>query len=216
MTLKTMGNKFFEIFGRLMLIFLFVGVIAGVAYYYGFMTKKPDNKTTQIIVATGNSLTPTAVPTKTVIETMQLSGGINAFTKYIAVAPRDWQTTKDPSNNEAIDKLTLTKNGYSIVIYQAGMGGSMYSFADAKAEGPFAQDYTGTYTDFTGATGEKYRRIDSTSQNKPGEKSFTIVEKKTDSYQTPTTFGAISYTTPLSPDAAMLKEMDAIISSLKK
>ena len=115
-----------------------------------------------------------------------------------------------------MDKLIISKDGYSITIYQAAMGGSMYSFSDTKVDGPMAQEYTGKYVDFIGAKGEKFRRIDSSAQNKPGEKNFTVLIFGTDSYQTPTIFGAISYTAPIAPDETMLKEMDSIISSLSK
>ena len=219
-----MKNKFFEIFGRVMLIIIVLGSIAGAAYFYG-MSRSVTSKVEKDLDLTvdesdidtstnydSNATQPTVAP----VAKVQVAEGAVEHAKYTASVPEDWTVTKDPSNSNDMDKLTLTKNGYTVVIYQANMGGSMYSFSDAKVDGPFAQEYTGTYSDFIGATGEKFRRIDSSSQNKPGEKNYGVLVFGSDAYQTPTTFGRISYTTPLNPTKDMLDEMDSIISSLKK
>lgn len=219
-----MSNKFFEIFGKVVLVLILLGVVAGGAYYYGMTrngTKSADEK---LVLTTGendgstnstsgsNSTAPTTAP---VVKVLIAAGSVE-HAKYTASVPEDWTVTKDPNNSNDMDKLTLTKNGYTIVIYQANMGGSMYSFSDAKVDGPFAQQYSGTFSDFTGASGEKFRRIDSSSQNKPGEKNYGVLVFGSDAYQTPTIFGGITYTTPLSSSADMLEEMDSIIASLKK
>lgn len=219
-----MNNKFFEIFGRVMLIIIVLGSIAGAAYFYG-MSRSVTSKVEKDLDLTvdesdidtstnydSNATQPTVAP----VAKVQVAAGAVEHTKYTASVPEDWTVTKDPSSSNDMDKLTLTKNGYTVVIYQANMGGSMYSFSDAKVDGPFAQEYTGTYSDFIGATGEKFRRIDSSSQNKPGEKNYGVLVFGSDAYQTPTTFGGISYTTPLNPTKGMLDEMDSIIGSLKK
>ncbi len=216
-----MGNKFFEIFGRLALVIIIIVGIAGVAYYYGSQKNDTDKKEKEIVVAVNESVSPTSAvnqsPTKAPVAKVQIKAGATGHTLYTVSVPADWKSSKDEVNNsDSSDTLTLSKDGYSLVIHQANMGGSLYSFEDAKVDGPFAQEYKGTYVDFTGVNGEKYRRIDASSQNKPGEKNFTVVEKKTDSYQAPTTFGALSYTTPLSPASDLLDEMDDIVASLKK
>lgn len=217
-----MGSKFFEIFGKVVLVLVLLGGVAGGAYYYGSTqsaTLKTEDKLVLKNDANGgtsptesNSTMPTTAPVAKVL----VDAGSVEHAKYTASVPEDWTVTKDPSNSNDMDKLTLTKDGYTIVIYQANMGGSMYSFSDAKVDGPFAQQYSGTYSDFTGVSGEKFRRIDSSSQNKPGEKNYGVLVFGSDAYQTPTVFGGISYTTPLNPSADMLDEMDSIISSLKK
>ena len=214
-----MKNKFFEIFGRVMLLIIVLGSIAAVAYYYG-MNRNGDVKDDKLVIVTEDSNIDTTSdfrePTTAPVKKVQVAAGAVEHTKYTVSVPEDWTVTKDPSNSNDMDKLTLTKNGYTVVIYQANMGGSMYSFSDAKVDGPFAQEYSGTYSDFTGASEEKFRRIDSSSQNKPGEKNYGVLVFGSDAYQTPTTFGGISYTTPISPTSDMLDEMDFIISSLKK
>lgn len=219
-----MNNKFFEIFGKIVLIVIVLGGVAGGAYYYGMKGGNTEKDKKDLVLKseegstsdTANSDSDQVEPTKAPVATVQVNAGSVEHTKYSINVPEDWTSTKDTSNSNDMDKLTLTKNGYTVVIYQANMGGSMYSFSDAKVDGPMAQEYTGTYSDFTGATGEKYRRIDSSSQNKPGEKSYGVLVFGSDAYQTPTTFGGISYTTPLNPSEEMLDEMDSIISSLKK
>jgi len=219
----SLQNKFFEILGRVLVIVLALVAVAGVAFYYGTQKGADEaSKKTELNIVTSETNSPDTIDStgtkvaKATVSTVQISSGAANHTQYTVTVPSDWQATKDPSNSSDMDKLTLTKNGYTVVIYQANMGGSMYSFKDAKVDGPFAQEYSGTYSDFTGASGEKYRRIDSSSQNKPGEKSFGVLVFGVDVYQTPTTFGGLSYTTPLSPGKDMLDEMDSIISSLKK
>lgn len=203
---------------------MLLGVVAGGAYYLGMTRNGAGKVDDKLILTTGDtdgssnstSGSNSTAPTPAQVAKVLVTAGSVEHAKYTASVPEDWTVTKDPSNSNDLDKLTLTKNGYTIVIYQANMGGSMYSFSDAKVDGPFAQEYSGTYSDFTGASGEKFRRIDSSSQNKPGEKNYGVLVFGSDAYQTPTVFGGISYTTPLNPTADMLKEMDFIISSLKK
>lgn len=154
------------------------------------------------------------LPTSTQAATLKIKAGSAEHAQYTVDVPEDWKSDHSIAEKD-MDKLIISKNGYIVTIYQANMGGSMYSFEDAKVEGPMAQEYTGKFTDFVGVAGEKYRRIDSSAQNKPGEKNYSVLVYGTDSYQTPTVFGAISYTTPIGPDTKILEEMDSIISSLK-
>lgn len=210
-------NHFFAVLGKLTLFVVLIGAVGVGAYYLG--TKNPSTETKkEFIVATSDALISptTGMDATTTKETNQVSAGAAQMTPYTVAVPTDW-TTKHELEKDDMDTLILSKDGYMITIYQAGMGGMMYSFPDTpQDDGPMVQSYTGTYTDFTGRNGEKYRRIDSSSQNKPGEKSFTILSKGTSAYINPTSFGAISYATPISPDKEILEEMDQIISSLQK
>ncbi len=211
-------NHFFTALGKLTLFVLLIGVVGGGAYYLG--TKNPSTETTkkEFIVASSDTLvSPTLTTTTTSAqEKTTVVAGAKQMTPYIVSVPTSW-TTKNDLAQDDMDKLIISKDGYMITIYQAGMGGMIYSFPDTpQDDGPMVQKYTGSYTDFVGLNEEKYRRIDSTSQNKPGEKSFTVLMKGTSAFTNPTTFGAISYTTPLSPDSKVLGEMDQIIASLQK
>lgn len=216
-----MSAKFFEVFGKVAVVVVVLGVVAGGAYFFGQKNIGTPKVEKEFVVATSDSsVTPTVAvttvtPTSKPTLTTKVSAGTTTHTTYSLDVPEDWKSDHTIAEKD-MDKLIISKNGYSVTIYQAAMGGAMYSFPDAKAEGPMTQEYKGTYSDFTGATGEKYRRIDSSAQNKPGEKNFTVLIFGTDTYQTPTLFGAISYTTPIAPDEKMLETMDSIISSLKK
>lgn len=211
-------NHFFTVLGKLTLFALIlVGVGAG-AYYLG--TKNPSVDTTkkEFIVASSSALVSPTSTTQTLPsqEKTIVTAGAAQMTPYTVTVSSEW-TAKNELAQDDMDKLILSKDGYLITIYQAGMGGALYSFPDTPHdEGPMVQKYTGSFTDFTGVNDEKYRRIDSSSQNKPGEKSFTVLVKGTGAYTSPTTFGAISYTTPLNPDPKVLGEMDQIIASLQK
>lgn len=216
-----MGTKFFEIFGKVAVVVVVLGVVAGGAYYLGQRNIGTPKVEKEFVVATSDSsvtptvavtaVTPTAKPTLTT----KVSGGTTTHTTYSLDVPEDWKSDHTIAEKD-MDKLIISKDGYSLAIYQAAMGGSVYSFPDAIVKAPMAQEYSGKYTDFVGATGEKYRRIDSSAQNKPGEKNFTVLVFGADAYQTLTTFGAIAYTTPIAPDETVLETMDSIISSLKK
>lgn len=60
-------------------------------------------------------------------------------------------------------------------------------------------------------------RRSGTTATSGSTRGFTVCQKASDgTFQQPTPFGHISYKTPLSPDAATLGEMDAMIASLKK
>ena len=214
-----MGNKFFEVFGKVALVIVILGVIAGGAYYLGQKNVATPKIEKEFVVATSdNQVSPTramVLPTSTQVATLKIKAGSAEHAQYTVDVPEDWKSDHSIAEKD-MDKLIISKDGYIVTIYQANMGGSMYSFEDAKVEGPMAQEYTGKFTDFVGVAGEKYRRIDSSAQNKPGEKNYSVLVYGTDSYQTPTVFGAISYTTPIGPDTKILEEMDSIISSLKK
>lgn len=78
---------------------------------------------------------------------------------------------------------------------------------DAPFEGP-SSSYT-AFVQLTTTDGIVLRRGGSGS-------GFTVCQKGAENYGQPTGFGHMSYTTPVAPDEAMLKQMDDMIKSLKK
>ena len=119
-----MQNKFFEIFGRLMVVIIVLGSIAAAAYYYG-MNRNGAVKEEELVIKTGESAATTTSdstkPTVSPVKKVQVSAGAVEHTKYTVSVPEDWQVTKDPTNSNDMDKMTLTKNGYTVVLYQANM-----------------------------------------------------------------------------------------------
>ncbi len=200
------------IFVTAVLVFL-----AATVYYKGFPVFPAYNKnsvsTQSGIPATGSEIAET-VPTATPKQvTTVKAGGVLVFKPYSIDVPLDWQYSKEgsPSGDVPSDKLTLTKGGYKITIYEAATGGAQCLYpGDADVEGPTSKFIS--YTNITTQTGDLLRR-----GAVQGSTGFTVCEKQgTNSYGQPTSFGHISITTPGLPDAQMLIEVDSILTSLKK
>lgn len=210
---KKSGN-FFAIFGKIMLGVVIVGLLLFGGYYLGTR----NNKTPKI------SITPTPAQTmeKTISPTSQttpisptkastktIKGGLTndstSFKPYSVEIPTGWTDVRDTT--DITDKLTISKNGYSLTIYQApfGGGGCLYK---GDPDTPMAQSYT-DYVQIAG-TNTQYRR----SWNTVGQ--YTICQKhpSENSYGSPTTYGAISAKSPSPADSTIMAEIDGMIASL--
>lgn len=220
-------DKFFALFGKLVLILAVLSGIAYGAYSYGKMTS-PDAKPTAASVTAA----PTAAPTKdpglmpekqpeaTKSALSQITAGLGAesglsFTKYSLMPLPGW-TPNHVTTNEGTwtDTLTLTKGTSTLKIFQGATGGAMCMYpGDPSFEGP-----SSTYDSFvviTTADGITLRR-GSTLANNGTTNGYTMCQKGTDSYGQPTVFGHMSLTTELNANAAIISEADAMIASLKK
>ncbi len=196
-------------------------VVAAAAVYLG-MQKKPE----AAITAPPTSTSPTPTTTVETPVTISPSNKMkvltytstklkdNSATAYSLSYPSDWQ--KDTKRDEITDLLTLTKGEYSIKIYQAPMGGSGCTFkGDAPSE--MSQDFSNKDFVEIKAGDTTFRRVMTTSNN-PTQSTFTFCANTPTtkgSFGSPTSFGAISYTTPTTPDEVILSQMDSVIVSLK-
>ncbi len=192
-------------------ILILVLVIAGGAYYFG--AKSNVNKTEMM---TSVSPTPfvsaeTPSPTSTTSKSVE-AGGVLVFNKYSLSLPEGWTSQREQGEN--MDKLTLSKLGYNLVLYQfaGGGGGCLYP---GDEDTPMAQTFS-SFVEVTNTNGFIFRR----GQNDSGPNSYTYCQKNnTDgSFGSPTSFGGISLTTPGTPDknAIVFPEADSIVASLKK
>lgn len=192
-------------------ILILVLVIAGGAYYFG--AKSNVNKTEMM---TSVSPTPfvsaeTPSPTSTTSKPVE-AGGVLVFNKYSLNLPEGWTSQREQGEN--MDKLTLSKLGYNLVLYQfaGGGGGCLYP---GDEDTPMAQTFS-SFVEVTNTNGFIFRR----GQNDSGPNSYTYCQKNnTDgSFGSPTSFGGISLTTPGTPDknAIVFPEADSIVASLKK
>jgi hypothetical protein len=189
--------------------------LAVTVYYRGFPVFPAYNKdavSTQggLPVTSTETPTPSASPSGKVIVK---SGGVLVFKAYSLELPSDWAYVKEgqPTGDVPMDKLTLTKGGTKITIYQAATGGAQCLYpGDPDVEGPSSR-----FTSFVGITtqtGEMLRR--GTAEGSTG---FTVCEKQgAGGYGQPTSFGHISITTTGTPNASVIVEIDSILSSLKK
>lgn len=158
--------------------------------------------------------TTTTVPTPTTSASKKtVSSGLTnsgAFKPYTVQVPTGWTDNRENDANAGIDKLTLTKGTYSLVIYQAAFGGGGCTYpGDPPAQ--MAQNFT----NMAEISGGQYRRSWNTGGG--STTSYTICQKASDgSYGSPTQFGAISAKSPEPGDAATMAEIDSMIASITK
>lgn len=217
-------ERFFALFGKLALVLIVLGALAGGGYYLGRSGKVNFGPNTPRpgAASTTNptpfvSPTATQMPKKTVTAGTPPDSGLS-FNQYTVEVPQDWNANHTYENiGTPVDTLLITKGGYEIKIWQAATGGAICLFpGDTPFEGP-QSTYT-IFTEITGTTGLVFRRSTTAGQSPSGKKGFTVCQKSEayGNFQLPTNFGHVSYTTPATPDEQILKEMDAIIASLKK
>ncbi len=136
------------------------------------------------------------------------AGGILVFKSYTITIPSGWQYTSAGTSSGQVDKLTLTKDSYTLTFTQAAFGGSMCLYP-GDPEQPMATKFNG-YSETTTATGEKLRVGVLASGNR------AVCEFQNDNWSDLTEFGHIDITNPPTPDAAVLEEINSILSSIKK
>ena len=192
-------------------------VVGGIAFYFGTKsistrqnpTITPTIAQTQINNPQNTESTPT--PTQSLTKTVN-AGGVLIFSPYSVSVPEGW--TSERVQGQDNDKLTLAKLGYKLAIYEAafGGGGCLYP-GDAPSE--MAQKFV-SFVEIINPNGFVFRRGQSDSL----PNIYTICQKNTsdDSFGTPTSFGAITLTTPgtLDKNAVIFPDVDAILASLKK
>lgn len=156
------------------------------------------------------TVTPTPTPPQT---TLVKAGGVLVFNAYSLELPSGWQYAKEvaPTGDIELDKLTLTKGTTKITIFQAATGGAQCLFpGDPDVEGPSSR-YT-TFVNITTQTGQTLRRGGTAEAT-----GFTGCEKQgSNPWGQPTSFGHISISTPGGATPEILKEVDSILTSLRK
>jgi hypothetical protein len=176
-------DKFFAIFGKVVLVAALLGGVAYGAYTFGRQgfagTPSTADKTTTSQTSTQITLdstvsaeiTPTKKPTKTVTAGVAASAQLS-FSKYQITVLDGWAYTNDTTAGDSpTDTLTITKNGYQIKIYQAATGGAMCIYPeDAPFEGP-SSTYD-EYVDITTVGSLKLRRSHTT-----GATTYTICSR---------------------------------------
>lgn len=218
-------DKFFSFFGKFVLIAVILGGIAYGAYSLGRTTSpasQPGAASTAVTPTAEPSIDPGLMPEikpgaekNTVITAGLGSESGLSFTKYQITVPAGWIPDHiTTSEGTWVDTLTLTKGLSTLKIFQAATGGAMCLYTgDADFEGPSSR--YDTYVDIKTADGVTLRR-GTTNANNGTTKAYTMCQKGTESFGQPTGFGHMSFTTSLTPDPALLAEVDAMIASLKK
>lgn len=217
-------DKFFSLFGKLVLIIALFGGIAYGAYSLGKMTAPtaPGAASTAATPTAEPTMDPGLTPEKLPAELQHtvITAGVGAesglsFSKYQITVPPGWTPTHTTTSEGTwVDTLTLTKGTNTFKIFQAATGGAMCLYTgDADFEGPSSR--YDAYVDIKTADNITLRR-GTTNANNGTTKGYTMCQKGSESFGQPTSYGHMSLTTSLTPDAAVLLEVDAMIASLKK
>lgn len=214
-------DRFFAILGKVLLGIILLVAVLGAGYYIGTAKNKTDltpsptaSPTTIPQITTLPSLIPSPTPSPTTTETKIISAGLKtgtSFKPYTIHVPKGWNDKKE-TTPEVIDKLTLTKEDYSLIVYQAAIGGGGCIY---KGDPPkqMAQSF-GTFAEIQGTAGT-FRRSWNTDVNT--HISYTICQKGNEnSFSSVTEFGKIDVVSPSPADEKILSEIDAMIASLQK
>lgn len=213
----------FSMIGKIAIALIIIVLLVGGGVIVGKNLNKPKGqsemasekkiKNTATEKSQTNSVaSPTPEPTITSLQTIKGGLGTDAtsFKSYSIQIPEEWKSSTEKT--EITEKTTLTKDKYSISIYQAPMGGA-FCIYPGDEEGNFKQMYK-KFKEFTGTNGITYRR---SWDEKPGDITYTVCQKGQDgSFGTFTTFGGVTVTAPNPADEQMMAEIDSIILSLKE
>lgn len=211
-------TKFFALFGKIVLIVIVLGGLIFGGYYLGTKSAKTPEKsesTNSAMKASDSTPTQAVTPTEAVVMKTIKGGGVKdvSFKSYTIETPPGW--TDAHQTTDVSDKLTLTKNGYTLSIYQAAVGGGGCLY---KGDAP--HEMAQTFTDFADIMGKSAQFRRSWNQDADPNKpiTYSVCQKNTTdgSYGSPTEFGAISATAANPSDAAILAEIDSIIASITK
>lgn len=213
-------SNFLVILVKIILFFLIaVGLLFGGFYLGTTNTAEPTPTTTPTPIATTTSSLPTEVlpsPTPASQNTKPVKAGLGddttVFEPYTIDVPAGWTDARETSVDAGIDKLTLTKNGYSVTIYQAPMGGGGCIY-DKDEPVALAQLYT-NFADIGGKSGQ-FRR--SWTESEGQSITYIMCQKnQNESYSGISDFGTIKIVSPNPANAEMLVEIDGMIASIIK
>jgi len=212
-------DKFFSAFGKIALLLIVVaGLIGGGVYLDRYVIHKPNSQSTQVtptvaeemVSPTIDIITPTL--TKGSTHFAVSAGGVNPFKSYTLSAVSGWGVSK--THNTTMDQIILTQGEYQLSIYQAAIGGGGCTFpGDQPQQMSISLTEPHEIPLLDGSLLKRGKTVSPTAT----KSSYTICQKGSDgSFGSLTVFGAITYTTPLSPDALVLAQMDAMVGSLQK
>jgi hypothetical protein len=204
--------------GKIFLFLLLAGIFLGGGYMLGLKANTADISSQPNIVTATPTETPPS-PTQVSQKVKTVKAGLataTAFKPYSIEIPDGWTDTRENTETAAIDKLTITKTGYSLTIYQAALGGGGCTY-----KGDPLQQQAETFTDFTQINGKsgELRRSWNQTDTPTATITYTICQKNDDStYGTLTKFGRIDAVSPNTDtaDPTTLKEIDGMIASLEE
>jgi len=191
-------------------ILLGFGMLGG--YLIANQANKAEEKMAPLPTFVAATETPSPSPSPTPNPNTKIIKAGMGTSLYSIEVPKDWTDSRENTQAGVIDKLTLAKNGYTLTIYQAAMGGGGCLYpGDQPAE------MSQNFTDFAEVKGKVDDMRRSWNQTNAQTITYTICKKGTDgSYGTFSSFGAISAVSPNPADKKILTEIDSMLASLMK
>lgn len=215
----TPQDKTFALFGKIMMAVIALGLVAGGAYYLGTRSSN-----------TQPAVSPTPAPTineppKGAQTEVKSSGGSTitagiAGNRFRMKTPSGWTFTTKSENGTS--ETIVSKGNYSLIIRQGPREAGACAYPDApvptnpEVGSPHVYN---KYIQFSGASGEVFRRQDITANPSAGKTFYGICQKSASEnfYTNYTTLGEITYEAPLNnPDGQILQEMDGMVKTLTK
>lgn len=155
---------------------------------------------------------PTAIPPTPEAGSNAVSAGIQGdfFQTYTILVAPGWANAHESDPSAPHDKLTLSKDAYSLVIEQAGAGIDACLFGGQPTPTGEAQLWVefSNVGFITGASGNYLRGTNDGL-------SYTVCIQSGDGYNSVTPFGMITYTAPDPPDPTVIAQMDGMVATLK-
>lgn len=137
-----------------------------------------------------------------------------SFAGYKLSYPSSWSLSEQRDGSVPISTVTLSKNGYSLKIYQAATGGAMCIYEGSLPEGPASDYRTNKFTDLT----TSFATLRQTESPSNGKMVFVYCQKSTNdgSFGQPTSVGHMSATTGVAnPDPTIVAQIEAIVKSIE-
>lgn len=136
-----------------------------------------------------------------------------SFSGYSLEYPADWTLSEQRDESTSISTVTLTKDGYTIKIWQAATGGAGCIYEGDMPEGPASDYRNNKYKDLK--TG--FATLRQTESPSSGKMSYNYCQKSEtdDSYGQPTSVGHMSVSTQVAnPDPEIVSEFEKIVQSI--
>lgn len=137
-----------------------------------------------------------------------------SFSGYTLKYPSDWTLSEERDNSVPISTVTITKNGYTLKIFQAATGGAQCIYDGSMPEGPASDYRTSKFTEITAGFGT----LRQTESPKDGKMAYAYCQKSTsdNSFGQPTNVGHMSVTTnAVTADPEIIKQIEAIVTSIQ-
>lgn len=199
-------------------LLVLVGIFGGYFVLNQTQQNQTPSPTPTISGQPQTQTSPTQAPTKSAKETKTFTSAKFpdlSFKGYTLTYPADWELSEERKDLPTpISTVTLTKDGYTLKIYQAATGGAGCIYEGEVPEGPFSDYRNNEYKDI-----ESFAILRQTESPNNGKMSYAYCQKSEteDSFGQPTSVGHMSVATGVEePDPQIVVEIEEIVKSIKE